>query len=1106
MEDTGQLFLPFSETINRLVLYSGLSYQELEKLLLEHIHESKKSDPLKPVVIVVPSGITASYLRKKMNCGGFQIMNLKKLALHIAGEDMQGKEIPQFGEHVLAREAMEKVIDKDSFLYPFIDSPGFLQVFLSMLKDIRQGGVDLSGDITVLNELLNSREYSGNSRFSTVVRLLQEHRSSFSDKYFDVEDMLAKASLHANRFSEIFNTNHIYIYGFFHFDFAQRNFIGKLSKHLDVNSYLPILPGNSMSDSMLKYYGEIGFESYRTEQLFIGNEDNLKKTQLSLFTGELSGSSLEDDGTVRIISSPTQSDEVREVARLVLKFAEEDIPFDEMGILLKNPGNYGFLFQEMFESLGIPTYFHDGLSAVNTPEGKTVKLFLNLVNKNFPRFEVMEFLSSGNVNFKTVFSENVKPSPAFWDYLTRKAGIQKGYDNWKKQLVKLRNRMSRSLDRAEKDDKEKYVLHLQQLDSLVTLIKTLSKDLASFSQVSSWESYVSRLEKMIRRYINGREEYIDPIVSSLENLKELDSIRSPVSFDVFRTFAMEKLQTTVIKSGAFKKGCVNIFSLASSPGLTFSCIFLPGLSAKELPGKRAENPLLYDREKSLINETLGERVHVMLSSEIQEQTPVLFSLAVRSCRRKLVLSYSRTEPDSTGEVVPSPYLLEIGKILSGKNVFYGGIDDIPGFKGLPPRFYRVVENHLALDRGEYRESVLRKGKLEGNKDYARDLACLEEPFKRILRAWKNKLCSRTFTPYEGRISDDVLLAWTRKRSREIFSLASVTKLEEYHTCPYKFFLKRIIGIEPVESPENIKSISPKDRGDLYHRILHEFFMFLKKENRLPLSLDHMDYYSGILEKIISTTCEDVQSSGITGDYSSWYEQTIDLKDDLQRFLKIESSLAGDAKRTHRADYTPALFEHSFGFADESGVCKVPPAEIKLDANDVFNYLGKIDRIDFSPDNTSCMIIDYKTGRLDTKKNRSNCLIGGKQLQLPLYIFSAMQILEGINDLSNCGAILYFITKRGDFREIEFSGKELENKQQDVIKLVRGVLDGVNNGCFIPYPKHILPGAEEDKKLQETGHCDYCDYKCICPEDIESIYSVKEADPFIEEFRELKKIL
>jgi ATP-dependent helicase/nuclease subunit B len=1107
MEDSGQLFLPFSEKNNHHALYSGLSYLELEKLLFEHVQESKNSDPLKPVIIVVPSGITASYLRKKINCGGFQIMNLKRLALHIAGEEMQGKEIPSFGEHVLARETMEKVIEKNSFLFPFIDSPGLLQFFLLLVKEIRQGGVDLSSDIDFLTEKVQkSGELSDQTRFLTVLELLKEYRNTFREKYFDVEDMLLKASLNASRFPEIFRTNCLYIYGFFHFDTAQRKFIDKLSKHLDINSYLPVLQGNLVSESMLKFYENLGFVIYKTEHLTLPDENNLRNVQNALFIEKSKREPLKYDETVRILSCPTQTDEVREVARMVLRFAEEGTPFDEMGILIKNTANYGFLFQETFTSLGIPTYYHDGLPAVNSPEGKTIKLFLNLTGKNLPRFEVMEFLSSGNINFANIFDDKIKPSPAFWDYLTRKAGIRKGYDNWKKQLVKLRNRTHNSLEKSEKDEKEKYNLHLQEIDSLISLIDRLGRDLGSFPQVSSWETYVRQLEKMIRLYVDGREDYIDPIVSSLENLKELDSIRTPVSFDVFRTFAMEKIQTTSVKSGSFKKGCVNIFSLASSPGLTFSCIFLSGLSAKDMPGRRAENPLLYDREMNFINRSLGERVHVMASSEIQEQMPVLFSMAARSCTKKLVLSYSRTEPDSNSEVVPSPYLLEVGKVLAGRNVFYGEMDKIPGFKGLPPRFYRVLEIQEALDAGEYRESVLRKGKLEGNKNFARDLAFLEKPFRRILFGWENKSCRDVFTSHDGRISGDELLAWTKKRCREIFSLASATKLEEYHTCPYRFFLKRIIGIEPVESPEDIKAISPKDRGDLYHRILHEFFMNLKKENRLPLSLDQMDYYSKTLEDIISSTCEEAVSSGITGDYSSWYEQTIDLKNDLQHFLKIESSLADNPKKAHRANFTPALFEHSFGFTDETGICTVPPAEIKLDADDVFNYLGKIDRIDLSPDNSKCLIIDYKTGRHDSKKNRSNCLIGGKQLQLPLYLYSALQILSGINDLSDCGAILYFITRRGDFREVEFSGEELRNKHQEVVKLIKGVLAGVNNGCFIPYPRHILPVTEEGEKTQETGHCTICDYKDICSEDIESLYLRKESDPFIEEFKELKKIL
>jgi ATP-dependent helicase/nuclease subunit B len=1087
MVEQGQLFLPFSDKDQEHLLFCGMSFPQLEKLLLEHVHDCKKKLPLKPVIIVVPSGISASCLRKKMNCGGFRLMNLKKLALHIAGGEMWEKEMPAFGEHLLASDVMKNTIFKDNTLYPFLDSPGFLQVFLSVLKDFRQGGIDPGADFEILTRTIGeTKEEDENSRFLTVLKTLKEYRNEFRKKYFDVEDLLEKASFHANKYENIFGTDQLFIYGFYHLDSAQGNFISKLSRYLKINSYLPVLPGNHVSEKSLDFYRNLNFKIHNTEALPFPGETGLSRVRQSLLVNTSPGEPTENDGTIRILSCPTQTDEVREISRIILKFAGDGIPFDEMGIFLKNPGSYGFIFHENFTSLGIPFYYHDGLPVVTTPVGKTVKLFLNLVGRGFPRFEVMEFISSGNISFEKILGKKIAFSPALWDHITRKAGIQKGIDQWKVQLIKLKNRKQKELEKCEYDEEETIRSYLHEVESLIVIIDKLNSDLESFASASTWESYVRQLEKLIRLYVDGSDMDIDALVSSLENLKELDLVRSPVAFDVFRTYALEKIRTASAETGRFGKGCVNIFTMASGIGLSFSCVFIPGMSAKDLPGRRMDNPLVYDREKDLVNSAFRGRVHVISSWELQEQESLLFSMVVRSSRERLVLSYSRTEPDSSGEVVPSPYLLEVGKVMAGKNVFYNGLKDIPGFEALPPRFYRILPEQDSLDRGEYRESILRKGKMEGNRDFVMDLAAIVKPFHRILSGWENRNLKDIFTSHEGRISGEELLAWTKDRCRQIFSLASVTKLEEYHTCPYKFFLKRILGVQPIESPEDVRTISSKDRGDLYHRILHEFFTRLKNENSLPLSLEKMDYYSEILETVMETICEEAVSSGITGDYSSWYEQSIDLKDDLRQFLKLESSLAQDQKKHYRCRYVPSLFEHAFGFRNEDGTYPVPPAEIKLDAEDVFSYLGKIDRVDFSEDNTSCLIIDYKTGRHDSKRNRSNSLIGGKQLQLPLYLYSASQVLEGINDLSDCGAILYFITKKGEFREVEFTGEELKKKRQDVIRLIRGVLDGVNNGVFIPFPKHLLPGLRDDDREQEVGHCGICDYKSICPDDVESI--------------------
>ena len=48
---------------------------------------------------------------------------------------------------------------------------------------------------------------------------------------------------------------------------------------------------------------------------------------------------------------------------------------------------------------------------------------------------------------------------------------------------------------------------------------------------------------------------------------------------------------------------------------------------------------------------------------------------------------------------------------------------------------------------------------------------------------------------------------------------SATSLEEYATCPFRFFMHHVLGLEPVDEPEEPLELSPLDRGRLYHAVL-----------------------------------------------------------------------------------------------------------------------------------------------------------------------------------------------------------------------------------------------------------------------------------------------
>ena len=80
---------------------------------------------------------------------------------------------------------------------------------------------------------------------------------------------------------------------------------------------------------------------------------------------------------------------------------------------------------------------------------------------------------------------------------------------------------------------------------------------------------------------------------------------------------------------------------------------------------------------------------------------------------------------------------------------------------------------------------------------------------------------------------------------------SVTQLETYAKCPYKYFAERILKLKPIEEPE--EEIEGLELGSLMHTILFEFYTELKKKNIILSNSNEQEFT--IAEELIFNIAE-----------------------------------------------------------------------------------------------------------------------------------------------------------------------------------------------------------------------------------------------------------
>lgn len=281
----------------------------------------------------------------------------------------------------------------------------------------------------------------------------------------------------------------------------------------------------------------------------------------------------------------------------------------------------------------------------------------------------------------------------------------------------------------------------------------------------------------------------------------------------------------------------------------------------------------------------------------------------------------------------------------------------------------------------------------------------------------------------------------------------VTELDEYLSCPYDYYVRRVLGIEPLA--EATEDISPLDRGSAIHHILRTFYD--RAFGKRPVTGVSRDEALLALRDLAVSAFSDAADT-----FRNRNEKDIFLSVMAERFLDAEEAFW---RQGMRPEYLEQKIER-FRLALGDGV------EVELNA--------KIDRIDVDQEG-NFMIVDYKTG------GYPGPMMGIEQdiFQLPMYAVMARSSLPA---LKRPVGLAYYDLKgknRGTARDVVLFDKEARNdhpsikpkassKQstefEEILKRsmdrARSAIEGIRAGQFPKQPR-------------DEGRCRYCANREMC---------------------------
>jgi len=496
-------------------------------------------------------------------------------------------------------------------------------------------------------------------------------------------------------------------------------------------------------------------------------------------------------------------------------------------------------------------------------------------------------------------------------------------------------------------------------------------------------------------------------------------------------------------------------------------VILGGLDAGAFPRLNIQDPLFSDAER----ERLAGRGLPMAYTAAQqaEEDPYLFYVACTRATERLVVSYPARAGDGR-QSESSPYLAEIVQALghplgagdeASPDPHLGALAACQHAAELTPRLAGALVGLRDSPRAwAQAAAACREHLQEASEAVEAAFACAE----RLGRDLPDQL--------------DPLLAIEEFADGAITT--SVSRLETFVRCPFQYFARFVLGLEPRPEPV----LTPRSTGSAAHDALQRFFE--QAPPGFPGDLGNLGDPGEIARRIrgiFNVLAGDEAYRVFQVDPPSAYRW-----DRTRRGL--EFFLRAELERLRDAAFRPVAFE--LGFGAEAGVGpdpqalrsvlargerlkipSLPAVEIDLDREALraiglpadrrwhLRLRGRIDRLDVrasSDGPPAALVIDYKHSRRSTSVHKE--ILQGLNLQAGIYLIAVERLLG----LPPAAGLYYGYTPRPHSTErSEKLGNPLEFQLQGVCA-VDAIQQIDASGAFLTPGRGSHPQAVEPERL------------------------------------------
>ena len=920
-------------------------------------------------------------------------------------------------------------------------------------------------DIAISNKTLKSK--------LSDIKLIYEKYEEFLQNNFT--DSFNRLDLFARNINKGYGDTNFYFVMFEDFTVQQYNIIGKLIKHAKSVSFATTYSKSQPTNNELLHLNSVYFNvldlcrqlgvAVNTKKCIsnLKAEENLLLE--NLFSTNCEQSDLTSDN-IKLLSFKSLKDEVKHtLLDIKQNIILNKTKFNDFTIIVPSLLTYASEIKKQCEKMDVSYYLDESTPLKSHVFCRFIINALKIVCGEVNKYNVLDILKSPFANVDQRLVER------FEHYLTKYGLVGKSLINIKNEEFAIINSYFENYNNAITDFKNANAFgeKMEYFTKFLFDVTHESEEIHREKLLGGNNIIDYRTHEQVISKLNKAFDELQLVLDSHDcTAKEFSEICLAVINDITLTLppiAMDAVFIGEINISYFRKN-KNVYILGanegSMPSYQLDTSIITDKDISELKNKNKLNPTV-----AVINKR--KRFKVYESIFVYEKS--------------LVISYIR-QKENGDLAFPTIWYDDMKNLLNIKE--YDASADFDMIFNAHPNIVQenIIFNNINLENAKENYTHLLKqwNVFNGNKNYVNLLHSLQHSLQLTDANFTNKIMKNI--NYKSNIPNI-------KKANELFfknNYTSISELENYFECPYKFFISYGLKLRKQEDEANI------DNGI----ILHEFLKII-----VPLICENIDSDDWLASA--KTTARDIMHSVLhkpkydyitTNEYNNFYCHAF-----LNEAERITDALI---YQQQHSKFVPTKKSTEQFFKSDTLSINVGNRKIYLK--------GVIDRVDACGD--SFRVIDYKTGSYSSKFNDLSDIYNGKKIQLIVYT----KIYENASGLKPAGAFYLPILNVFDKED----AKCLYKLQGIIVKNLENILNFDDNLANADYVSKIVNlstdkyGAIKDTKLCITESeldklcnyvfdlmkkgaekilvgelqpnpmkasseiaCEFCDYKAIC---------------------------